>query len=33
MRAGQYNEETGKMVLTVSEYAGCSGFPLLGDRV
>ena len=33
LRIEKYEEKTGKMVLTVSEDADCSGLPLLGEYV
>jgi len=33
LRIEKFDEETGKMVLTVSEDADCSGLPLLGETV
>lgn len=33
LRVEKVEEETGKLVLTVSEDADCSGMPLLGDTV
>lgn len=33
LRIEKFDEETGKMVLTVSEDADCSGQPLLGETV
>lgn len=33
LRIEQFDRETGKMVLTVSEDADCSGLPLLGETV
>ncbi|MEY8282906.1 V4R domain-containing protein [Lachnospiraceae bacterium 50-23] len=33
LRIEKFDEDTGKMVLTVSEDADCSGLPLLGETV
>lgn len=33
LRIEKFDEETGKMILTVSEDADCSGLPLLGETV
>lgn len=33
LRIEKYDEESGKFILTISEDADCSGFPLLGETV